>query len=93
MAPREIAASREATTWMSSSRRWRVSRQASPFPLSPYDHDGRINDRLVRGLLRQTSERGVEGRVPLLAYKLAGTQGCLPGFEVFSLRSRGGIIS
>ncbi len=33
--------------------------------------------------------RGVEGRVPLLAYKLPGTQGCLPGFEVFSPRSRG----
>ncbi len=58
-------------------------------PLSPYDHDGRINDRLGRGLRRQTGERGVEGRVPLLAYKLPGTQGCLPGFEVFSPRSRG----
>ncbi len=34
-------------------------------------------------------ERGVEGRVPLLVYKLPGTQGCLPGFEVFSPRSRG----
>ncbi len=32
---------------------------------------------------------GAEGRVPLLAYKLPGTQGCLPGFEVFSPRSRG----
>ncbi len=32
---------------------------------------------------------GVEGRVPLLAYKRPGTQGCLPGFEVFSPRSRG----
>ncbi len=31
----------------------------------------------------------MEGRVPLLAYKLPGTQGCLPGFEVFSPRSRG----
>ncbi len=30
-APREIAASREAATWGSSLRRWRVSRQASPF--------------------------------------------------------------
>ncbi len=58
-------------------------------PPSPYDHDGRINDRLERGLRRQTGERGVEGRVPLLAYKLPGTQGCLPGFEVFSPRSRG----
>ncbi len=56
---------------------------------SPYDHDGRINDRLGRGLRRQTGERGVEGRVPLLAHKLPGTQGCLPGFEVFSPRSRG----
>ncbi len=62
-------------------------------PPPPYDHDGRINDRLGRSLRRQTSERGVEGRVPLLAYKLPGTQGCLPGFEVFSPRSRGGIIS
>ncbi len=41
------------------------------------------------GFRRQTGERGVEGRVPLLAYKLPGTQGCLPGFEVFSPRSRG----
>ncbi len=56
---------------------------------SPYDHDGRINDRLGRGLRRQARERGVEGRVPLLAYTLPGTQGCLPGFEVFSPRSRG----
>ncbi len=55
---------------------------------SPYDHDGRINDRMGRGLRRQTHERRVEGRVPLLAYKLPGTQGCLPGFEVFSPRSR-----
>ncbi len=31
----------------------------------------------------------VDGRVPLLAYKLPGTQGCLPGFYVFSPRSRG----
>ncbi len=58
-------------------------------PPSPYDHDGRINDRLGRGLRRQTCERRVEGRVPLLAYKLPGTQGCLPGFEEFSPRSRG----
>ncbi len=58
-------------------------------PPSPYDHDGRINDRLGGGLRRQTGERGVEGRVPLLAYELPGTQGCLPGFEVFSPRSRG----
>ncbi len=58
-------------------------------PPSPYDHDGRINDRLGRGLRRQTCERRVKGRVPLLAYKLPGTQGCLPGFEVFSPRSRG----
>ncbi len=58
-------------------------------PPSPYDHDGRINDRLGRGLRRQTGKRGVEGRVPLLAYKLPRTQGCLPGFEVFSPRSRG----
>ncbi len=58
-------------------------------PPSPYDHDGRINDRLGRGLRRQTDERGVEGRVPLWSYKLPGTQGCLPGFEVFSPRSRG----
>ncbi len=58
-------------------------------PPSPYDHDRRINDRLGRGLRRQTGERGVDGRVPFLAYKLPGTQGCLPGFEVFSPRSRG----
>ncbi len=58
-------------------------------PPSPYDHDGHINDRLGRGLRRQTGEWGVKGRVPLLANKLPGTQGCLPGFEVFSPRSRG----
>ncbi len=58
-------------------------------PPSPYDHDRRINDRLGRGLRRQTGERGVDGRVPFLAYKLPETQGCLPGFEVFSPRSRG----
>ncbi len=58
-------------------------------PPSPYDHDGHINDRLGCGLRRQTCERRVEGRVPLLAYKLPGTQGCLPGFEVFSPRLRG----
>ncbi len=58
-------------------------------PPSPYDHDRRINDRLGHGLRRQTSKRGVDGRVPFLAYKLPGTQGCLPGFEVFSPRSRG----
>ncbi len=58
-------------------------------PPSPYDHDGRINDRLGRGLRRKAGEWRVEGRVPLLAYKLPGTQGCLPGFEVFSPRSRG----
>ncbi len=38
---------------------------------------------------RKAGEWRVEGRVPLLAYKLPGTQGCLPGFEVFSPRSRG----
>ncbi len=58
-------------------------------PPSPYDHDGRVNDRLGRGLRRKAGEWRVEGRVPLLAYKLPGTQGCLPGFEVFSPRSRG----
>ncbi len=58
-------------------------------PPSPYDHDGGINDRLGCSLRRQTGERGVEGRGPLLAYKLPGTQGRLPGFEVFSPRPRG----
>ncbi len=58
-------------------------------PPSPYDHDGRINDGLGRGLRRQTGERGMDRRVPFLAHKLPGTQGCLPGFDVFSPRSRG----
>ncbi len=58
-------------------------------PPSPYDHDRRINDRLGRGLRGQSGERGVDGRVPLLAYKLPGTQGCLSGFEVLFPRSRG----
>ncbi len=31
----------------------------------------------------------MDGRVPLLAYKLPGTQGCLSGFEVLFPRSRG----
>ncbi len=39
-------------------------------PPSPYDHDRCINDRLGRGLRRQTGERGVDGRVPFLAYSL-----------------------
>ncbi len=37
-------------------------------PPLPYDHDGRINDRLGRGLRRKAGEWRVEGRVPLLAY-------------------------
>ncbi len=53
-------------------------------PPSPYGHDGRINDGLGSGLRRQTAERGMDRRVPLLAHKLPGTQGCLPGFDVFS---------
>ncbi len=56
---------------------------------SPYDHDGRINDGLGRGLRRQTSARGMGRRVPFLAHKLPGTQGCLPGFDAFSPRSWG----
>ncbi len=31
----------------------------------------------------------MDRRVPFLAHKLPGTQGCLPGFDVFSPRSRG----
>ncbi len=58
-------------------------------PPSPYDHDGRINDGLGHGLRRQTGEQGMDRRVPFLAQKLPGTQGCLPGFDVFSPRSRG----
>ncbi len=50
---------------------------------SLYGHDGRINDGLGSGLRRQTGERGIDRRVPLLAHKLPGTQGCLPGFDVF----------
>ncbi len=56
---------------------------------SPYGHDRRINDGLGSGLRRQTGERGMDRRVPLLAHKLPGTQGCLPGFDVFSPRPRG----
>ncbi len=52
-------------------------------PPSPYDHDGRINDGLGHGLQRQTGERGMDRRVPFLAHKLPGTQGCLPGFDAF----------
>ncbi len=58
-------------------------------PPSPYDHNGCINDGLGRGLQRQTGERGMDRGVPFLAQKLPGTQGCLPGFDVFSARSRG----
>ncbi len=57
---------------------------------SPYGHDGRINDGLGNGLRRQTGERGTDRRVPLLAHKLPGTQGCLPGFDVFSPRPQAG---
>ncbi len=60
---------------------------------SPYGHDGRINDGLRSGLQRQTGERGMDrrgaGNGPLLAHKLPGTQGCLPGFYVFSPHPRG----
>ncbi len=56
---------------------------------SPYVHDGRISNGLVSGLRRQTGKRGMDRRVPLLAHKLPGTQGCLPGFDVFSPRPRG----
>ncbi len=31
----------------------------------------------------------MDRRVPLLAHKLPGNQGCLPGFDVFSPRPRG----
>ncbi len=31
----------------------------------------------------------MDRRVPFLAHKLPGTQGCLPGFDAFSPRSRG----
>ncbi len=58
-------------------------------PPSPYDHNGHINDGLGHGLRRQTGERGMDRRVPFLAHKLPGTQGCLPGFDVFSPRSWG----
>ncbi len=54
---------------------------------SPYDHDGRINDRLGCGLRRQTGTQGMDRRVPFLAHKLPGTKGCLPGFDTFSPRS------
>ncbi len=35
------------------------------------------------------ASRGMDRRVPFLAHKLPGTQGCLPCFDVFSPRSRG----
>ncbi len=57
-------------------------------PPSPYDHDGRINDGLGRGLRRQTGERGMDRKVAFLAHKLPGTQGCLPGFDAFYPPSR-----
>ncbi len=56
---------------------------------SPYDHNGRINDGLGRGLQRQTGARGMDRRVPFLAHKLPGTQGCLPGIDAFSPLSWG----
>ncbi len=62
---------------------------AAASPVSPYGHDGRLNDGLGSGLQRQTGERGMDRRVPLLAHKLPGTQGCLPGFDVFSPRPWG----
>ncbi len=51
---------------------------------------GAINRRhMITAHQRQTGERGMDRRVPFLAHKLPGTQGCLPGFDVFSPRSRG----
>ncbi len=44
---------------------------------------GCINDGLGSGLRRHTGEREMDRRVPLLAHKLPGAQGCLPGFDVF----------
>ncbi len=38
-------------------------------PPSPYDHDGRINDRLGRGLRRKAGEWRVEGRLSSLLQK------------------------
>ncbi len=63
--------------------KWGQNRCDSP---SPYDHDGRINDRLGRGLRRQTGAQGMDRRVRFLAHKLPGTQNCLPGFDAFSPR-------
>ncbi len=60
---------------------------------SPYGHDGRINDGLGSSLRSQTGERGLDRRVPLLAHKLPGTQGCLPVFDVFSPRPQGASLS
>ncbi len=54
---------------------------------SPYDYDGRTDDRLGRSLRGQTGVRGMDRTVPFLAHKLPGAQSRLPGFDSFSPRS------
>ncbi len=62
-------------------------------PPSPYDHDGRINDRLGRGLRRQTGERGVDGRVPLLAYTLMYFLPVLRGYHIIVRTDNMAVVS
>ncbi len=53
-------------------------------PPSPYDHDGRINDELGRGLRRQTGERGMDRRVPFLAHKLCQERHPWPNVSLYA---------
>ncbi len=66
------------------SPEWSQNGCVSP---SPYDYDGRIDERLGQSFRGQTGARGMDRRVPFLAHKLPGAQSCLPGFDSFSPHS------
>ncbi len=68
------------------SPEWSQNGRDSP---SPNGHDGRIPDRLGRGLRGQTSVRSLDRRVPLLAHKLPGAKSRLPGTDSLSPLTQG----
>ncbi len=68
------------------SPEWNQNGRDSP---SPNGYDGRIPDRLWRGLRGQTGVRSLDRRVPLFAHKLSGAVSCLPGTDSLSPLSQG----